>query len=121
MKRAILLRHGVTEANRLHRYCGSTDLPLDAGALMEFRANRPVYPSADGFRILASGMLRTEQTLRELYGEVPHETLPAFREIDFGAFENHSYEELKDDQTYRPGSPGTTRKTSAPAAKAEFR
>ena len=66
MKRAVLLRHGITEANRLHRYCGSTDLPLDEAALADFRANRPVYPSAEGFRILTSGMLRKEHTHRQL-------------------------------------------------------
>ena len=117
MKRAILLRHGVTEANRLHRYCGSTDLPLDEAALADFRANRPVYPSAEGFRILTSGMLRTEQTLRELYGEVPHEAVPAFREIDFGAFENRSYEELKDDPAYRAWLTGNNEENVCPGGE----
>ena len=26
--RILLLRHGITEANEKHLYCGSTDLPL---------------------------------------------------------------------------------------------
>ena len=99
--RAILLRHGITEANRSHRYCGVTDLPLDEEALAAFRANRPVYPDPAGFRVLTSGMKRTEQTLREIYGDVPHEAVPAFREIDFGVFENRCYEELKDDPAFQ--------------------
>ena len=101
MKQAILLRHGLTEANLHHRYCGSTDLPLDEAALEAFLASKPVYPNPTGYRILTSGMRRTEQTLREIYGEVPHEAVPAFREIDFGIFENKSYEELKDDPAYQ--------------------
>jgi len=101
MRQVILLRHGVTEANRLHRYCGSTDLPLEPEALAAFQAKKPAYPDPTGFRVLTSGMLRTEQTLQALYGDLPHETEPAFREIDFGIFENKSYEELKELPAYQ--------------------
>ena len=101
MKKAILLRHGITEANLHHRYCGSTDLPLDTEMLEQFRKEKPAYPDPVGYQVLTSGMLRTEQTLRELYGEIDHREEPAFREIDFGAFENKSYDELKDDPAYQ--------------------
>ncbi len=101
MKRAILLRHGVTEANRHHRYCGSTDLPLDPEMLEAFRAANAVYPDPAGYQILTSGMVRTEQTLQEIYGNIPHRAEPSFREIDFGVFENKSYEDLKDDPAYQ--------------------
>ena len=40
-------------------------------------------------------MLRTEQTLRLIYGEAPHEIWPELREISFGIFEGKSYDELK--------------------------
>lgn len=101
MKRAILLRHGVTEANRNHRYCGSTDLPLDEETLAAFLRTGQVYPDPTGYRILTSGMVRTEQTLRAIYGDLPHGQEPAFREMDFGLFENRSYENLKDDPAYQ--------------------
>ena len=114
MRRIILLRHGLTEANRFHRYCGSTDLPLDEEALETFRRCKPVYPACDGFRILPSGMVRTEQTLREIYGELPHEIEPDFREIDFGVFENRSYEELKDDPAYQVWLTGDNEKNVCP-------
>lgn len=54
-----------------------------------------LYPPYSGERILTSGMLRTEQTLRLIYGEVPHEIWPELREISFGIFEGKSYDELK--------------------------
>ena len=117
MRRIVLLRHGITEANRHHRYCGSTDLPLDAEALEEFRKNRPVYPACDGFRILTSGMLRTEQTLREIFGDVPHEMEADFREIDFGAFENKSYEELKDEPAYQAWITGDNESNVCPGGE----
>ncbi len=103
MNRLILLRHGVTEANRMHRYCGSTDLPLDPESLKAFRQRRKAltYPNPDGLQILTSGMLRTEQTLLEIYGPVAHDAERDFREIDFGVFENKTYEELKDDPAYQ--------------------
>lgn len=92
-----LIRHGRTQANEQHLYCGSTDLPLSPGGEEELKQLRYRLPSA---RFLTSGMARTEQTLALLFGEVPHEIEPAFREIDFGRFELHSYEELKNDPDY---------------------
>jgi alpha-ribazole phosphatase len=41
-------------------------------------------------------MKRTNETLRILFGDVPYEEDNRFREVDFGVFEMHSYEELKD-------------------------
>ena len=117
MKRAILLRHGVTEANRLHRYCGSTDLPLDSAALEAFLAERRVYPDPSGYGILTSGMVRTEQTLRAIYGELPHGQERDFREMDFGFFENRTYEELKDDPAYQVWLAGNNEENRCPGGE----
>lgn len=53
-----------------------------------------LYPPIGQAKILTSGLLRTEQTLRLLYGDVPHEVWPELREISFGIFEGKSYDEL---------------------------
>ena len=92
-----LIRHGKTMANEQHRYCGSTDLPLSPRGREELASIRYAL---SGVRFLTSGMLRTEQTLELLFGDVPHEIRREFREIDFGEFEMHTYEELKDDPNY---------------------
>ena len=97
MSRLYLIRHGNTEANLNHRYCGSTDLPLSQPGR---EALRTLHYDVSGVRFLTSGMLRAEQTLSILFGDVPHEQRPAFREVDFGIFEMHTYEELKDDPAY---------------------
>ena len=97
MSTIYLIRHGMTRANEEHLYCGSSDLPLSPRGEEALRQLHYEIPSA---RFLTSGMRRTEQTLSLLFGGVPHEQRSAFREIDFGRFELHSYEELKDDPEY---------------------
>ncbi len=93
-----LIRHGKTEANEKHLYCGSTDLPLSEAGRAALTP-RPL-PEIAGLRIVTSGLLRCEQTLAALYGDIPHETDAAFREMDFGTFEMRSYAEMKDDPAY---------------------
>lgn len=98
MREIYLIRHGKTEANLLHLYCGSTDLPLCPQGIRELEELRYSLPPA---RYITSGMQRTEQTLKILFGDVPHQKNAQFREIDFGEFEMHSYEQLKDTPPYQ--------------------
>ena len=92
-----LIRHGKTQANEQHLYCGSTDLPLSSNGEAELKQLRYRLPPA---RFFTSGMVRTEQTLSLLFGDIPHVQAPEFREIDFGRFEMQSYEQLKNDPDY---------------------
>lgn len=96
----ILIRHGITEGNRRHLYYGSTDLPLLSEGVEELKALRESGAYVPAGKFYTSGMIRTEQTLEALYGKVPHEILPDLREMDFGAFEMRSYEEMKEDPAY---------------------
>ena len=94
MKRLILIRHSLTTGNERRWYYGSADLPLsDAGRALckDKRGQLPVSQSA---QFATTGMLRTEQTLAAIYGDVPHEVWPELREISFGIFEGKSYDEL---------------------------
>lgn len=119
MSRVLLLRHGRTEANDRRLYCGSTDLPLSEGgraALLALKAAGG-YPPLEGFRVVTSGMKRTEETLSLLYGETPHEREPDLREMDFGAFEMRGYEELKDDPSYRAWCSGDNMDNTAPGGE----
>ena len=98
MSRLYLIRHGKTEANLRHSYCGSTDLPLSEAGREELKG---LHYEISNVRFLTSGMLRTEQTLQLLFGSVPHEIRPEFREVDFGVFEMGTYEDLKEDPAYQ--------------------
>ena len=107
-----LIRHGKTEANERRLYCGSTDLPLSDKGLAELIQLRYEVPA--GCRFVTSGMKRTEQTLERLFGPVPHTADPRLREIDFGAFEMHSYEQLQNDPDYLQWISGDNEKNIPP-------
>lgn len=93
-----LIRHGKTEANEKWLYCGSTDLPLSENGRGELYQ---LHYDIKNVRFLTSGMKRTNETLKILFGDVPYEEDPRFREVDFGIFEMHSYEELKETAAYQ--------------------
>ena len=80
-----LFRHGKTEANEKHLYCGKSDLPLSQKGEAELRAkvraasslNAPlasrgifVYPDISHCKIFTSGLKRTSQSLGILYPEI---------------------------------------------------
>lgn len=119
MQKIHLIRHGQTEANERHLYCGSSDLPLsDAGAAaLRALAVAGGYPEGRENRLCISGMLRTRQTAAILFGDLPCEVLPDFREIDFGAFELHSYDELKDRADYQAWLSGDNERNRCPGGE----
>ena len=119
MKRAYLIRHGTTEANENWLYCGATNLPLsEAGraALVKLRETM-CYPDISGLRVYTSGLARTEETLFLLFGEVPHEQVPALREMDFGAFEMQDYRKLKNVPAYLDWINGDNEKKCCPGGE----
>ena len=93
-----LIRHGKTSANEKHLYCGSTDLSLSVAGREELQNIRYDIKNV---RFITSGMKRTNETLQMLFGDVPYEVEPRFREVDFGIFEMHSYDQLKDTPEYQ--------------------
>lgn len=103
MKRLVFLRHGKTEGTERHLYYGAADLPLLDVGVRELReaAAHGVYPEAGGFSFVTTGMLRTNQTLRAIYGDVPFSVIEDLREVNFGIFEMKSYEALKDEPVYQ--------------------
>ncbi len=116
MRKIHLIRHGRTAANENWLYCGATDIPLTENgrqALAELRESR-VYPDISRCLVCTSGMLRTEQTLFELFGDVPHITEPGLREMDFGDFEMRAYSELKNVPEYIEWISGDNEKKPCP-------
>ena len=92
-----LLRHGVTEGNLRRLYYGATDIPLLPQGRQALRRAKEtgVYPTAGHY--YTSGLGRTEETLRLLYGDVPHEKLPGLREMDFGCWEGVPWSAIPQD------------------------
>ncbi|MBQ5671087.1 MAG: histidine phosphatase family protein [Oscillospiraceae bacterium] len=93
-----LIRHGKSEANKLNLYCGVTDSPLSDAGREELHS---IHYNIENVHFVTSGMKRTDETLKILFGDVPFRVEPRFREVDFGVFEMHSYEQLKDRTDYQ--------------------
>ena len=92
-----LIRHGKTQGNVERRYIGSTNQPLCPRGREELQGK--TAPAAD--KIIASPLLRCRETAAILYPGRDVEIVDDLREGDFGAFENHTSEELKDDPRYQ--------------------
>lgn len=104
MSTIYLFRHGITEGNKRRLYYGSSDIPLIEEGIEAIKTRREagIYPETDGFLVVTTDLLRTEQTLFEMYGrEVPHLIDPRMREFSFGDFEMKGYEQLKDREDYQ--------------------
>ena len=109
-----LIRHGKTEANENHLYCGSTDLPMSEKGRAELRAMRyDIHPQ----RFVTSGMKRTDETLRILFGNVPFYVDSRFREVDFGSFEMKSYDQLKEKAAYQAWLTGDNERNVPPGGE----
>ncbi|MEG1413109.1 MAG: alpha-ribazole phosphatase [Acidaminococcaceae bacterium] len=97
MKNIYLIRHGQTAANKIFRFQGHADNPLNqegleqAAQLGEYLQNLPLSA------IYASDLTRAVQTATPLakVHKLPITTVPALREINFGQWEGKTYEEIK--------------------------
>lgn len=97
MRRVYLIRHGLTEGNRLRRYIGRTDEPLCA-------AGRAALSAAQlkGIEtVYVSPLLRARETAAILFPHARQIVVDGLREMDFGAFENRSADDMKNDAAYR--------------------
>ena len=112
----VLIRHGKTAASEKKLYCGKTDVSLSEGGIKELKEKSvmPLPIDISNFRVITSGMKRCEETLSILFGDIPHEICNDFREMDFGDFEMHSYEELKNNPEYIEWISGNNEANTAP-------
>ena len=115
----ILIRHGLTMANEKRLYCGSTDIGLSEAGIAQLTAQKAEvnYPDIAGMRVVTSGKKRCEETLAIIYGDIDHTRDERFAEMDFGVFEMHSYEELKDRPDYIEWITGDNESNIVPAGE----
>ncbi|MBO4330595.1 MAG: histidine phosphatase family protein [Oscillospiraceae bacterium] len=114
-----LIRHGRTEASEKRLYCGSTDLPLSPSGAEEIKrlAAEGIYPDMSGCAVYTSGMRRADETLALITGAADRAVIPELREMDFGAFEMHSYDELKENADYIAWISGDNEKNVCPGGE----
>lgn len=110
-----LIRHGQTEATERHLYCGSTDLPLSPSGREALLCRGRL--DIQNVQFISSGLRRADETLRLLFGPVPCRVEPRFREVDFGCFEMHSYEQLRDRPDYQAWLSGDNQRNVPPGGE----
>ena len=96
VQRIWLVRHGQTTWNEQGRFCGHTDIPLSttgrkqARKLASFLQHRPIAA------IYSSDLSRARETAEIIARKRPIDSIvsPAWREINFGAWEGLTYEEI---------------------------
>ena len=98
-----LIRHGITEGNKRRLYYGTSDIPLAPEGVEELTrlTGEGIYPRFEDADYYTTGLQRTEQTLKLIYGEIPHKQMENLREINFGDFEMKSHDEIKHIDEYQ--------------------
>lgn len=95
-----LIRHGHTEGTENGILYGATELPVTEEGLERLSelAESGIYPDPEGAALHTSGMLRTEQTFRTIYGDIRHGTVPGLKEIDLGIYEMKKVQDILKDE-----------------------
>ena len=88
--RIILIRHGETEWNRLHRFQGRSDIALIEKGKMQARALAKALQNEDITAIYTSHLKRAIDTahhIKKFHSSLPLIKEPGFLEMDLGDFE----------------------------------
>lgn len=103
ISKIIFIRHGLTEGNLKHWYYGGVDIPLSEKGLrqIEWNKSRRIYPEIpEDAQCFTTGLVRTAQTLKAIYGRTDYETIPDLREFRFGDFECRTFGELEQEPVF---------------------
>lgn len=97
-----LVRHGETELNVKKVYYGFTDCDLTEKGKDQARALRRGFETMVLDVVLESPLIRAKDTATLLLGEnpVPRVTDDRLKELNFGAWEGKSWQELQGDAVY---------------------
>jgi len=103
MSRLILIRHGETDYNAQHRYCGFSDPPLNNKGIIQSKRLQVIFKDIEIDKIYSSDLKRAYESASIIFKSNQIEKTPEFREMNFGNFEGLKYEQLlqKYPQLYR--------------------
>lgn len=93
----IFIRHFMTKGNLEKRYIGRSDEHIELASLPSIEHYKKFAPKL----VYISPMLRCRESASYIYPKSTPIVVEQFKECDFGVFENHNYEELKDNYLYR--------------------
>ncbi|MFM2347508.1 MAG: hypothetical protein RL654_2261 [Pseudomonadota bacterium] len=91
-----LVRHGETDSNRVHRFQGQLDVPLNATGLLQAERLAERLAGEHFDVIVRSDLMRVRQTAAPLLWRIARESQvdPAWREQGFGLFEGLTADEV---------------------------
>lgn len=94
-------RHGTTKGNLNAQYIGHTDYPLTTDSIAELKniKAREHYPKVSA--VFSSPLKRCKDSAAIMFPENKIIILDDFIEYNFGEFDGHSAEELKDDDNFK--------------------
>lgn len=101
--RIFIIRHAHTVGTQNGWFYGKADLPISKEGEIEVleSKNKGIYSFAtEESKFFTTGLKRTEQTLKLIFGDRCFERIEELQEMDFGDYECRSYEELKEDETF---------------------
>ena len=96
--RLLLLRHGAAEGQG--RYLGVTDAPLSGEGRAQVLSRRAHLPQVEA--LWSSPLSRCRETAELLWPGRNPTVLRELRELDFGAWEGHTWAEVGDESVYEP-------------------
>ena len=96
MMKLFLIRHGQTDWNILGKYQGQTDIPLSAEGVRQAERLAQHFPADALDVIYTSDLQRAVMTAERLAKKfsTPVKAEKALRELDFGAWEGLTYQEI---------------------------
>lgn len=96
-----LFRHGLTKGNINAQYIGHTDYPLTTSSMEELKKikARHHYPSVDA--VFVSPLKRAVQSADIMFPKNNKIVIDNFIEYNFGEFEEHTADELKDNEDFQ--------------------
>lgn len=95
MGKLILIRHGETDLNRANVFFGILDPELTEEGKKQAENARKILKSIDYDKIYSSDLKRAVETAKIVHKyDSVIQKISDLREINFGIFEGHSYEEL---------------------------
>lgn len=99
----VCVRHGKTQWNKDKRYLGHTDIGLLHESLTELLPVRKALEGVIFRKVICSDLTRCRETLEWIYPASNHGVYydQRLREMDFGDWEGHTYDQLKGSSIYR--------------------
>lgn len=115
-----LIRHAMFKGSEDGKYIGQTDVEASAEGLAQIKnlmAENEGYPYADV--VISSPLKRCLQTAKLIYPEKEPLILADLNEYDFGDFEGHTADELKDLDTFKQWISGASPDVPTPFGESQ--